>query len=262
MAKGKSLKYPHAMDQCVGAHLTSKGALCRCIDDISSKFAQDPEKPSKRKAKQKKKFEKSCFGKLFKGMHQITFCGGLVHYVLMRQVESTSPTSMEFNFEGSSAVFSLREFGLITGLKVTPPSNVIPPPTSQRIINTYFEGKTKIKTSKLREVFEELNINQVAERDDFVKLCLMYFLEVGILGKESQVNINLDHFSMVEDLDYFNQHPWGQESFDLLIASMRKALDTHGGALNKSLTYSLCGCPLAFQVYMVTKSFNNNFELI
>ncbi|KAF3438254.1 hypothetical protein FNV43_RR21015 [Rhamnella rubrinervis] len=80
-----------------------------------------------------------------------------------------------------------------------------------------------------------------------VKLCLLYFLECGILGKESQSTIKLDHFSMVEDLEYFNQYPWGLNSYNATMLSLHKVLSLRNGELNPSSTYSLCGFQLAFQ---------------
>ncbi len=251
MTTGKDLKYPQAKDNCIGARLSSKGSLCKCLDDIRAKFAQTGDKPSKTKGKLKKKLEESCFGKLFQSMQQITFCGGWVHHMLVRQVEGKSHKYMEFNFFGKSVVFSLKEFGLVTGLKLCPPSKA-PPPYSTRLVDTYFDGSKKIKNSKLREVYLRLKRKELAEPNDLLKLSLIYLLEVGILGKESQVNIKLEHFSFVDDLDYFNQHPWGLESYNMLIASMHRALDMHQGSLNKSATYSLSGCPLAFQVFIMS----------
>ena len=53
---------------------------------------------------------------------------------------------------------------------------------------------------------------------------------------------------MVEDLDYFNQYPWGLESYKLTISSLHKVFKLYNGRLNASNTYSLDGFPTAFQV--------------
>lgn len=76
------------------------------------------------------------------------------------------------------------------------------------LINIYFDDNTKIKNSMFKQVFISLRSKQLVKKDDFVKLCLIYFIEYGILGKENQVNINIDHFSMIEDLEYFNRYLW------------------------------------------------------
>ncbi|KAF3456074.1 hypothetical protein FNV43_RR00717 [Rhamnella rubrinervis] len=99
----------------------------------------------------------------------------------------------------------------------------------------------------VRNVFINVRQNQLEYEDDFMRLALIYFLECGLLGKESQVRINLDYLSMVEDLNFFNQYSWGLVSYNATLRSLQKALDLHRGELNKSSTYSLGGFPLAFQ---------------
>ncbi|KAF3445308.1 hypothetical protein FNV43_RR15003 [Rhamnella rubrinervis] len=89
--------------------------------------------------------------------------------------------------------------------------------------------------------------NQLEYEDDLVRLTLIYFLECGLLGNESQVHINLDYLSMIENLDYFNEYSWGLVSYNDTLTSLYKALNLHHGKLNKSSTYSLSGVPLAFQ---------------
>ena len=84
------------------------------------------------------------------------------------------------------------------------------------------------------------------EEDDMVKLSLIYLLECGILGKESQTHIDDEHLAMVEDLDYFNSYPWGTLSYNSTMTSLAKALLKKGGVMNPYRTYSLGGFTLAF----------------
>ena len=128
--------------------------------------------------------------------------------MLVRQVESMSENVMEFNFNGKRAIFTIKEFGIISGLRIdnaldAPP----PPPISFKLLDTYFEGRRRIKNSKLRDKFVELDIDDFEKFYDLVRLGLLYYLECALLGKESQCTIDMEHFSMVEDLDYFNQYP-------------------------------------------------------
>ncbi|KAF3440779.1 hypothetical protein FNV43_RR19065 [Rhamnella rubrinervis] len=127
--------------------------------------------------------------------------------------------------------------------------DIQPPPYSVRIRNTYFGHIHKIKNRDVRNVFMHIKQNRLEYEDDFVRLALIYFLACGLLGKESQVCINLDYLSMLEDLNYFNQYSWGLVSYNAILISLHKALDLHHGELNKSSTYSLGGFPLAFQVW-------------
>ncbi|KAF3455632.1 hypothetical protein FNV43_RR00269 [Rhamnella rubrinervis] len=182
-------------------------------------------------------------------MHNIVLNAGIIHNMIARQAESLNEGAMEFNFNGNGAIFIRKEFGIITGLKMENTLDLQPPPYSDRIRNTYFGHIHKIKNRDVRNVFMHIKQNRLEYEDDFVRLALIYFLECGLLGKESQVCINLDYLSILEDLNYFNQYSWGLVSYNATLISLHKALDLHHGELNKSSTYSLCGFPLAFQVW-------------
>ncbi|KAF3455786.1 hypothetical protein FNV43_RR00428 [Rhamnella rubrinervis] len=252
MAEAKLLKYTNAlMVKDSRAHVASKSTIIQCIQDIDRKFVQDPDHPSRIKARQRKNFEESCFGTLFLRMHNIVLNAGIIHNMIARQVESLNEGAMEFNFNGNGAIFTRKEFGIITGLKMENTLDIQPPPYSDRIRNTYFGHIHKIKNRDVRDVFMHIKQNRLEYEDDFVRLALIYFLECGLLGKESQVCINLYYLSMLEDLNYFNQYSWGLVSYNATLISLHKALDLHHGELNKSSTYSLGGFPLAFQLYII-----------
>ncbi|KAF3433592.1 hypothetical protein FNV43_RR24694 [Rhamnella rubrinervis] len=250
MVEAKPLKYTNAlMVKDSRAHVASKSTIIQCIQDIDRKFVQDPDHPSRIKARQRKKFEESCFGTLFLRMHNIVLNAGIIHNMIARQAESLNEGAMEFNFNGNGAIFTRKEFGIITGLKMENTLDIQPPPYSDRIRNTYFGHIHKIKNRDVRNVFMHIKQNRLEYEDDFVRLALIYFLECGLLGKESQVCMNLDYLSMLEDLNYFNQYSWGLVSYNATLISLHKALDLHHEELNKSSTYSLGDFPLAFQVW-------------
>ncbi|KAF3432485.1 hypothetical protein FNV43_RR27225 [Rhamnella rubrinervis] len=167
--------------------------------------------------------------------------------MITRQTESINEDVMEFNFNGNGAIFTRQEFGIIFGLKMENTLDVLPPPYSDRIRNTYFDHIHKIKNIDVRNVFVNVRRSQLDYEDGFVRLALIYFLECGLLGKESHIRISLDYLSMVEDLNYFNQYSWGLVSYNTTLISLHKALDLHHGELNKSSTYNLGGFPLAFR---------------
>ena len=187
----------------------------------------------------------SCFETLFSRMRMIAFSGCLVHNLIIRQAESYNTHVMEFNINGKGAIFTKKEFGIITGLKMDE-SLASPPPYSDRLVKYYFPGKKRITMGDFHKVFPNLKFSDCEKTLDMVKLSLLYFLSCGILAKESQSSIDLELFSMVEDLDYFNQYAWGLESYKATIVSLHKVLKLHNGQLNTSNTYSLCGFPIAF----------------
>ena len=99
MEQVKPLLYPNAVRDKV--QVSAKSNINRRIFYIKCKFAENNlEKPSEVRKKNLKKFSRSCFGTLYKKMSNIVLCGGLIHNMLVRQVESMSEHVMEFNFNG------------------------------------------------------------------------------------------------------------------------------------------------------------------
>ncbi|KAF3436833.1 hypothetical protein FNV43_RR19586 [Rhamnella rubrinervis] len=119
-------------------------------------------------------------------MHKLILSGGIVHNIIVRQVDSISEDVMKFNFNGKGTIFTRKEFGFITELKMENSLDVPPSLHSNRIRNKYFGLLKKIKNSDARDVFINLKRRQLDDKDDMVRLALIYFFECGLLGKESQ----------------------------------------------------------------------------
>ncbi|KAF3455349.1 hypothetical protein FNV43_RR05798 [Rhamnella rubrinervis] len=171
---------------------------------------------------------------------------GVVHHLLRRQVHTYDNMKyLEFNFGGNKVQFRKKEFGIITGLKMGPVPANNPASSYDRIRDDYFNGSDVITNAMVKDVYT--NTTQWMEDDHMVKLSLLCILECGLLGKESHFEIKLDHVSMVDDLPTFNAYPWGELAWEATINSLQKALEKP----NSSGTYSLGGCPIAFQYDMV-----------
>ena len=50
---------------------------------------------------------RSCFSTIYEKMKNIVLSGGIVHNILIRQVENINDNVMEFNFNGKGAPLSL-----------------------------------------------------------------------------------------------------------------------------------------------------------
>ncbi|KAF3453787.1 hypothetical protein FNV43_RR04228 [Rhamnella rubrinervis] len=177
MAEAKPLKYPDAfiLEKGNRIRITSKSIIWKCILDIQSKYKQNPEKPSKLKERQLKKFKKSCFGTLFLRMRELVLSIGIIHNMIARQADSLNTEVMEFNFNDKGAIFTWKEFGLITRLKMKHSLDAIPPPSSNRIRNKYFGDIKKIRNRDVRNSFMNLKHSNLEDKDDMVKLTLIYF---------------------------------------------------------------------------------------
>lgn len=223
--------------------MSSKSNFWKVILEIKNKLTKT----------QLKKFEKSCFGHFLR-VSEIQFSGQVVNQMLFRQCVCDDEEVTEFNFGGSGARLTCKEFGLITGLWCGRPHER-KVAYSTHISDRYFEGKQKVTNSKILQVFRDADCNDDNENDnDRLKLALFLFLEVVLLGKESMATASHEHMQMVDDLDYFNSYPWGTTSYKATMRSMHSAFHHRGSRpANKSKTYSLCGFPLAFLVsYLFT----------
>ena len=118
---------------------------------------------------------------------------------------------MKFNFGGKAAKFTKQDFGIITRLKMGPLPTEKPNASPSKLPDNYFNNDEKITNAIVKDVFIETK--HFVEDDDILKLALLYFLEYGILGKESKAHIDIEHLTMVEDLDYFNSYRWRELSY-------------------------------------------------
>ena len=97
------------------------------------------------------------------------------------------------------------------------------------------------------------------EREDRVKVALVYFLEGVLLSADAKKNISDFYLSMVDDLAMFNAYPWGSEVYDLTFDSLssknlvakykeRLAKPQEKQVPGVKETYTLLGFPFSFQV--------------
>ena len=208
---------------------------------------------------QRKKFEESCFGHFLKA-NEIQFSGHIVNSLLYRQCICDDQDAMVFNFRGRGARFTYREFAIIIGLHFgNEPTRRVN--LSTRISDKYFGGKRKVTNSDITEVFMTAQCEEDDEDDDDrLKLALLYFLETVLLGKESMATAPHNHLEMVDDLQYFNNYPWGSLSYSTTLKSLKSTFEHRESmAVKKSRSYSVCGFPLAFMVSLYNDNLNFEF---
>ena len=89
------------------------------------------------------------------------------------------------------------------------------------------------------------------EREDQVKVALVYFLEGVLLSADAKKNIFDFYLSMVDNLAMFNAYTWGNEVYDLTFDSLstENLVAKYKEKLGKPKeTYTLLGFPFSFQV--------------
>ncbi|KAL4023571.1 hypothetical protein IC575_017330 [Cucumis melo] len=101
----------------------------------------------------------------------IVFNGPLIHYLLRR-----------------------REFNIVTGLW-GPKEDYIQLGGNSRLLEKFFKDKDCVYVSDLEDIFLEYE----GDDDDIVKLALVYFIEISLLGKDrrTKVDIGFSRFLMI-----------------------------------------------------------------
>ncbi|TXG53671.1 hypothetical protein EZV62_018927 [Acer yangbiense] len=162
----------------------------------------------KLKEKQRKMFECTCFGHLLE-MDEQVFSSQTVHELLLREAKSPNTDEMWFKLGDNRIRFSIQEFCIVTGLNCSPyPSvDVDKKVKGVGLIDSLLNGDMNLYNSTLEDGFMNASSN-----DDLimVKLALLYFLENVLLGREKGSPIDSEHILLADDLDRFNEYPWGQ----------------------------------------------------
>ncbi|KAF3455787.1 hypothetical protein FNV43_RR00429 [Rhamnella rubrinervis] len=118
---------------------------------------------------------------------------------------------MEFNFNGNGAIFTRKEFGIITGLKMENTLDVPSPPYSDRIRNRYFGHFHKIKNMDVRNVFINLyvigRLTPLNADEESVYKLNEHLLIVPLQKKRARMDVDMER----EEYAYFYQ----QNTFNL-----------------------------------------------
>ncbi|KAF3452104.1 hypothetical protein FNV43_RR08201 [Rhamnella rubrinervis] len=139
--------------------------------------------------------------------------------MLWRQCINDDPDIMIFNFGGSGAKFTIREFCLISGLFCCPKPSTHPTP-SRHFRDTYFGGrKFPLHNYDIIEVFTTMTYE---DDENMVKLALPYFLETVILSKKMPMLVTVKRVDMLDDIESFLMYSWGTLSYHATIKSKRE----------------------------------------
>ncbi|GKA79093.1 phospholipase-like protein, partial [Tanacetum coccineum] len=198
----------------------------RLIKDIKELLEMNPTRLSL--------FSESCFGVWlnvpFKDHEPF-----LIHSMLLNQQEvdehHTEHHDLQFNVYNYILKFGRREFCICTGMKfghydLKPFDSARVVPFRDRVF-----GHANVTVRHLKEAFdgdEWHNINDV----DVVRLCLVMFVEFVLLGREPKNKTHVHLLALVEDLDVFNQFPWGSYTWNVLYKSIRNAAWIHYRRVN------------------------------
>ncbi|KAL0561512.1 hypothetical protein IC582_001942 [Cucumis melo] len=177
----------------------------------------------------------------------IVFNGPLIHYLLLREVEDEGKDSISFLLGGVLCTFGRREFNIITGLW-GPKEDYIQLVGNSRLLEKFFKDKECIYVSDLEDIFLEYE----GDDDDIVKLALVYFIEISLLGKDRRTKVDIGFFKIADDWNTFNNYDWGRIVFVRTLNALKRPLDKQYAKGKKKSTqtkkYTINGFPHALQV--------------
>ncbi|XP_022157016.1 uncharacterized protein LOC111023842 [Momordica charantia] len=137
-------------------------------------------------------FRQTCFGPILD--MDVVFNGPLIHHLLLREVEEPRQDVISFDLFGKRVSFGKREFDLITGLshRMNRVDNHIP---GRRLRARYFKDSVKVKCSELEKIFLE---DVFYDDEDVVKVGIVYFIELAMMGKERKQFIDTALLGVVD----------------------------------------------------------------
>ncbi|KAH0693922.1 hypothetical protein KY285_021019 [Solanum tuberosum] len=178
------------------------------------------------------------------------------------------------NYCGKPVCFGMKEFAIVTGLRCHPPSEPLPKvarlrkPREKKIsksvkvgkkgnrsvktINTKTnKGKEKLNNEnellaiigpsyKAKDLIEDLQSKKVLKKHK-ERMCLVWFVHAILWAKDINNVIDLSLFVLAQDLDAFNNYPWGNDSYFLTVEYLVSKLSPK--------TNNLYGFPWAFMAW-------------
>ncbi|XP_022156465.1 uncharacterized protein LOC111023353 [Momordica charantia] len=188
-------------------------------------------------------FRKTIFGHLLDV--DLVFNGPLIHNILLREVEDSTPNTISFNLFGRRVSFGRREFDLISGLHYDR-SPVRKVTHSHKLRTLYFNDRTNDVLSD----FVKLYIAALFKDDfDVIKVSIIYMVELVLLGRETTMKFDQILLGVVDDWELCCNHDLASLSFDKTIRSLHRGPTNMAKDFGLRKSYSLYGFPWVFQVW-------------
>ncbi|PWA38014.1 phospholipase-like, Aminotransferase-like mobile domain protein [Artemisia annua] len=191
----------------------------------------------------------------------------LIHYMLQKQVFSLNEhydLPLIYDVNEHLLHFGRREFCLITGFKFGIVSFRKFREGDISFRDRVFPEKIGryVKTIDLLSVIEDQERFTKLSDEDSVRVCLLLSLEVIFMGRELGSIVDDVLLRMVDDLEAWNEFPWGEHIWRELYAAIRNVNSKHNIEHHKSMdkdpnfvpSYSLSGFLLCFKIWILESS--------
>ncbi|GAB2265957.1 hypothetical protein Dimus_037856 [Dionaea muscipula] len=192
-------------------------------------------------------FKESCFGLLLGIDFSRPFSAVLLHSLLAKEIvmENAEPLEMWFGIGSKRARFSKYEFCLITGLKfgdISHPSSdksLVDPQTT--IHMRYFNGM-QVKNEEFFSRFVSYKNNESQQKGDGLKMALVMFASLVLLGNDYCLNVSSFLWELVKDIPRFNAFGWGKYIYHMTYHNLH-ARDIAWKDRTKQLRYHIYDFP-------------------
>lgn len=192
-------------------------------------------------------FRETIFGHILDVGH-VWGQGQLVHGLCLREIECVEPQTIQYRIGGSVLRFGLREFGIVSGLRIHGDLRIPDfEDNDDSLMTTYFNGGNYVRKSSLEDV---IKFRRCKDPADEVKLAVVYVIHFFIISSRSETNITKNWFAFVESGQY-TEFPWGLLSFNALYTSLKGRLANRQREESGSqgFHYKVDGCPVVFQCW-------------
>ncbi|XP_075109146.1 uncharacterized protein LOC142180940 [Nicotiana tabacum] len=157
----------------------------------------------------------------------------LVHCLCLSRIFMNDRDSISFKIFGHDVSFTLEDFHIMCGLRITAYNVKKPINRESNILKRYF-GKSKGVT--LKDIRDFMTQNEIPKNvvnhihvcesdDDAVKLMEILVVESILFGKKTESSVMEEYASIVEDDKVYAEYPWGNVDYEKLIYSLKHALD-------------------------------------
>jgi hypothetical protein len=189
--------------------------------------------------------------KQFISLSTLGWSGQVFHNIVMRLTDhSAMGDALWFEVGEELGRFSINEFCLITGMKCVGPTHI--PVVERRLITRYFPTLTGVSREHLELQLSNANFDT---DDDAVKLSLLYLMFSIPLSNANSVKIDPKFFSLADNLDDFNDFPWGVLSWEATRNAICNTVENRVSSKRRlfkktdKVHYSVAGFPHALLIW-------------
>lgn len=206
------------------------------------------------------------FGNFTKMQARFSHSNNLAWALLVRSMKGHRSSEMWFVFKGTPIRLSLKEYALITGMNCSAPPNPRDPALTAQFQSTALKQKhfPGVGRGVSPDSLEKKIISLIAKRVepsrrrragpdlDIVKLMnLLFVVDALVPGHKRDKGIDQRWMGLADDIEMFNNYPWGYVSFQWLRQDCIKDLAAKYKTVEigkPSPTYTYCGFLPVFTV--------------